>query len=163
MPMSHLQSRRNRAIATAFRRAGWLCSLVLLAASAHAQSVPQPMLPTVSLNVGIHLIQAEVAANDRQRAAGLMMRRSMASNAGMLFIFDQPGTQCMWMRNTLLPLSVAFIDDDGTIVNVEDMQPQTDDSHCAKHAVRYALEMNADWFAKHGAKSGARIMGLPRR
>jgi uncharacterized membrane protein (UPF0127 family) len=85
----------------------------------------------------------------------------MPSNAGMLFIFDEAGEQCMWMKNTLIPLSVAFIDDAGTIVNIEDMAPQTLDSHCARRPARYALEMNRGWFAARGIKPGSRLRGIP--
>jgi uncharacterized membrane protein (UPF0127 family) len=92
---------------------------------------------------------------------GLMHRASMPSNAGMLFIFDEMTTHCMWMKNTLIPLSVAFIDEQGAIINVEDMAPQTEDSHCAKRPARYALEMNRGWFAARGIKPGSRIGGIP--
>jgi uncharacterized membrane protein (UPF0127 family) len=118
-------------------------------------------LPTVELNAGMYLIRAEVAADFPSRSQGLMYRQQLASNAGMLFIFDEPGAQCMWMKNTLIPLSVAFLDDDGTIINIEDMAPQTEDSHCARRSARYALEMNRGWFAARGIKPGMRLGGLP--
>lgn len=121
----------------------------------------QTALPTTQLTAGIHLITAEMAANDPQRARGLMFREKLAPNHGMLFVFDAKTVQCMWMRNTLIPLSVAFIDDDGSIVNIEDMQPKTENSHCSRRPVRYALEMELGWFAKRGLKSGARLGGLP--
>ena len=121
----------------------------------------QPALPVVQLNAGMHLIRAEVAADYGSRMTGLMHRTSMPSNVGMLFIFDEAQQQCMWMKNTLLPLSVAFIDDSGTIINVEDMAPQTEDSHCAKRPARYALEMNRGWFAARGIKAGSRLGGIP--
>ncbi len=135
-----------------------LFALSLVAAPALAQ---QPELPTVQLNAGMHLIRAEVAADYGSRMTGLMYRPSMASNAGMLFIFDDNERQCMWMKNTLLPLSVAFIDEHGTVINIEDMVPQTEDSHCAARASRYALEMNRGWFAARGIKPGSRIGGIP--
>ena len=122
---------------------------------------PQPQLPVVQLNAGMHLIRAEVAADYGSRMTGLMHRATMPSNAGMLFIFDESQQQCMWMKNTLIPLSVAFIDDSGTIINVEDMAPQTEDSHCAKRPSRYALEMNRGWFAARGIKPGTRLGGIP--
>jgi len=130
----------------------------LAAAPAFAQ---QPQLPVVQLNAGMHLIRAEVAADYGSRMTGLMHRATMPSNAGMLFIFDESQQQCMWMKNTLIPLSVAFIDDSGTIINVEDMAPQTEDSHCAKRPSRYALEMNRGWFAARGIKPGTRLGGIP--
>ena len=118
----------------------------------------------MQLNAGIHLIHAEVADNDSARMRGLMFRRELAPNHGMLFVFDQPGQQCMWMRNTLIALSVAFVDDDGTIVNIEEMKPQTDQSHCALHPVRFALEMSAQWFSGHGIGPGSKLQGIePRR
>ncbi len=130
-------------------------------APASAQG-PQPALPTIKLSAGIHLITAEVAASDPSRTRGLMFRDSLAPNHGMLFVFDQKAIHCMWMRNTLLPLSVAFVDDDGTIVNIEDMAPRTETSHCAQRPVRFALEMEKGWFAKRGIGPGATLAGLPR-
>ena len=130
--------------------------LLALAAPAFAQD-----LPVVQLNAGMYLIRAEVAADFGSRAQGLMYRKSLPSNAGMLFIFDEPGAQCMWMKNTLIPLSVAFMADDGTILNIEDMAPQTLDSHCARRPARYALEMNGGWFAARGLRPGMRLGGIP--
>ncbi|MDX3904202.1 MAG: DUF192 domain-containing protein [Pigmentiphaga sp.] len=118
-------------------------------------------LPVQTLRAGMHLIHAEVASTPETRAKGLMFREQLGPNQGMLFIFDGAGTQCMWMRNTLVPLSVAFIADDGTIANIEDMAPRTEDSHCAARPVRYALEMERGWFAKRGLKAGSRIDGIP--
>ena len=135
-----------------------LALLSFAAASAFAQ---QPKLPVVQLNAGMHLIQAEVAADYGSRMTGLMHRASMPSNVGMLFIFDDNQRQCMWMKNTLLPLSVAFIDESGTVINIEDMAPQTEDSHCAARPSRYALEMNRGWFAARGIKPGSRLGGIP--
>ncbi len=126
-----------------------------------AQSGPQAPLPTVRLTAGIHVIQAEVAISIDERATGLMFRREMAANAGMLFRFEQPAVHCFWMRNTLLPLSIAFLTDDGSIVNIADMKPQSTESHCAERPVRYALEMNQGWFAKRGIKPGSRLQGDP--
>ena len=118
-------------------------------------------MPVVQLNAGMHLIRAEVAAEFGTRMRGLMYRASMPQNAGMLFVFDESTQHCMWMKNTLIPLSVAFIDENGAITNVEDMQPQTEDSHCASRPARYALEMNRGWFAARGIKPGSRIGGIP--
>ena len=133
-----------------------LALLLALAGPAAAQE-----LPVVQLSAGMYLIRAEVAADFGSRAQGLMYRKSMPSNAGMLFVFDEPGAQCMWMKNTLIPLSVAFMADDGTIINIEDMAPQTLDSHCAKRPARYALEMNGGWFAARGLRPGMRLGGIP--
>ena len=136
-----------------------LLALLLVAAPLRAQ--PQEGLPVLQLNAGMHLIRAELAADYASRMRGLMFRASMPVNAGMLFIFEEAGPQCMWMKNTLIPLSVAFMDDGGAIINVEDMQPQTEDSHCARKPARYALEMNKGWFAARGIKPGSRIGGIP--
>jgi uncharacterized membrane protein (UPF0127 family) len=111
----------------------------------------------------MHAIQAEVAGTDEQRQMGLMLRKEMAQHEGMLFVFDEPAIHCFWMKNTLLPLSIAFLADDGTIVNIADMPPQTTDSHCPVKPVRYALEMNQGWFAKRGLKAGFRVSGAPFR
>ncbi len=134
------------------------CALV--AVSAYAQ--PQPPLPTVQLTAGMYLVRAEVAADNGTRMQGLMFRESLGPNAGMLFVFDEPGPQCMWMKNTLLPLSVAFIDRTGMIVNLEDMKPQTEQSHCAKKPALFALEMAKGWFAQRGIKAGMKLGGLER-
>lgn len=135
--------------------------LVLLGFAAAPALAQQPQLPVVQLNAGMYLIRAEVAADYGSRMTGLMHRPSMQSNAGMLFIFDDNQRECMWMKNTLIALSVAFIDEHGTIINVEDMAPQTEDSHCALRPSRYALEMNRGWFAARGIKPGSRIGGIP--
>lgn len=136
-----------------------LAGLLFLSAAAAAQ---QPALPAVDLTIGMHRIRAEVAADMGSRMQGLMFRKSMAAGAGMVFVFDEVTTHCMWMKNTYLPLSVAFIDEAGTIVNIADMKPQTEDSHCAAKPARYALEMNQGWFAQRGIKAGARLAGLPK-
>lgn len=119
-------------------------------------------MPMVDLNAGIHRIQAEVAHTHQTRTKGLMNRHSMPTNQGMVFVWTDKGRHCMWMRNTHLPLSVAFIDDDGRIVNIADMTPRTDDIHCAAKPVRYALEVNQGWFAKRRVEPGARIAGLEK-
>ena len=132
----------------------------LFASGAAAQDAPQ-RLPATTLTAGFHLINAELARTPEQRAIGLMHRPAMPANDGMLFVFERAGEQCFWMKNTLLPLSIAFIADDGTVVNVEDMKPQTTDSHCSRKEVRYALEMNQGWFAKRGVKAGSKLSGAP--
>jgi uncharacterized membrane protein (UPF0127 family) len=131
---------------------------LMLASGAAAQSA----MPVVELTAGFHRIEAEVAATTENRMVGLMNRRSMPAQRGMVFAFTQENTHCMWMRNTFVPLSVAFIDGDGVIINIEDMQPQTETSHCSKKPARYALEMNQGWFAQRGIKPGAKLGGLER-
>ena len=115
---------------------------------------------STTLTAGMHLVKAEIAATDAQRAQGLMFRETMPANAGMVFVFDQVARQSMWMKNTLLPLSVAFIDEGGRIVNIEDMQPQSLDNHCSSKPVKYALEMNLGWFKQRHIKPGMPIGGL---
>jgi len=140
-----------------------LCAVVVAGALAGgvARAQPQPPLPRVELQAGIHLIRAEVASDHATRARGLMFRERLGPNEGMLFVFQRKDRQCFWMRNTLIALSIAFVDDDGAIVNVEDMSPRTEDSHCSARPVRYALEMEQGWFARRGLKPGARLSGPP--
>ena len=122
---------------------------------------PQLDLPRTQLSIGMHRIDTQLATTPAQRQIGLMHRSAMPAGEGMLFIFEQPGVQCFWMRNTLIPLSAAFLDDEGRIVNIEDMKPQTEDSHCSAKPVRYVLEMNQGWFAKRGIKAGTKLGGAP--
>ncbi|MBU1366071.1 MAG: DUF192 domain-containing protein [Gammaproteobacteria bacterium] len=129
-----------------------------LSAAAWAQNA----MPVMELSAGFHRIEAEVAATDPNRQLGLMNRKAMPTQRGMLFVFTHDNTHCMWMRNTLLPLSVAFMDGDGKIINIEDMQPQTEDNHCARRPARYALEMNLGWFAQRGIKPGVKLGGLDK-
>ncbi len=126
-----------------------------------AQEAPQPRLPTIALTAGMHVIQAELAVTPRQQMIGMMQRRTMGSNEGMLFVYDAPAGHCFWMRNTLIPLSIAFVDDDGRIVHLADMKPLDETSHCTPLPVRFALEMNQGWFAKRGLKKGDRLRGAP--
>ncbi|MFC3146126.1 DUF192 domain-containing protein [Piscinibacterium candidicorallinum] len=133
----------------------------LLAPSAEALAQSNAM-PTIQLRAGMHLIQAEVAANDADRQRGLMFRDKLGPQQGMVFLFDLRAVHCMWMKNTLIPLSVAFLDDDGVILNIEDMQPQTEKSHCAAKPARFALEMNQGWFKQRGIRPGTRIDGVDR-
>ena len=140
--------------------------LVLAAGARHAPRAAQApsgpqSLPAINLTAGMYVIRAEVAHTDREREIGLMFREQLPPQAGMLFVFDEPGVQCFWMRNTLIPLSAAFVDDDGTIVNIADMAPRTEDSHCSARPVRFVLEMNKGWFDKRGFKAGAKLGGAP--
>lgn len=126
-----------------------------------AQQAPQPRLPTVQLQAGMHNIIAEVAQTPLQQQTGMMMRTEMATHEGMLFVFDEASPRCFWMKNTLLPLSIAFIEDDGTVVNVAEMKPRSEATHCSAKPVRFALEMNQGWFSKRGIKAGFKIRGTP--
>lgn len=132
-----------------------------LAGQSFAQDTAQMNLPRVKLSAGMHLIDAQVAQTSDQRTIGLMFRKDMPQQEGMLFVFEQPSGLCFWMKNTVLPLTAAFVADDGTIVNLADMKPQTTDSHCASKPVRYVLEMNQGWFAKRGFKAGSKLGGVP--
>jgi uncharacterized membrane protein (UPF0127 family) len=135
-------------------------ALAGFAAGAFAQDGPQS-LPKIRLNAGIHNIDAQLAQTPEQRQIGLMFRASMPANEGMLFAFDRPDPQCFWMKNTLIPLDIAFVEDSGAIVNIEQMKPQTLGQHCSQKPVRYVLEMNDGWFAKRGIKPGFKLKGLP--
>jgi uncharacterized membrane protein (UPF0127 family) len=139
-----------------------LSGAVLIAASFLATAQEAQMdLPRVKLSAGMHQIDSQVASTPGQRSTGLMYRKTMPQHEGMLFVFEQPTKQCFWMKNTLLPLTAAFVDDDGTIVNLEDMKPQTLDAHCSAKPVRFVLEMNQGWFAKKGLKPGSKLSGAP--
>lgn len=138
-----------------------LTLLALCSAPSHAQGAPQTDLPRTKITAGMYLIDSQVATTQDQRATGLMFRKEMPQGEGMLFVFEQPGEQCFWMKNTLLPLTAAFVADDGTIVNLADMKPQTTDSHCSDKPVRFVLEMNQGWFAKKGIKAGFKLQGQP--
>jgi uncharacterized membrane protein (UPF0127 family) len=135
-----------------------LCTTLLLLASAQARA----QMPRLELTAGFHRIEAEVAADQTNRMQGLMHRRSMPANQGMLFVFTQADQHCMWMRNTPLPLSVAFLDEQGRILNIEDMKPETETNHCAAGPARFALEMNLGWFSSKGLKPGLRIGGIEK-
>ena len=133
-------------------------AMVLLAAlPAAAQN-----MPTLDLAVGMYRIEAEVANTGPSRMIGLMQREYMPPQHGMLFVFDADARHCMWMKNTLIPLSVAFLDVGGKIINVEEMEPQTENNHCAARPARFALEMNTAWFRKRGLGPGAAIGGIER-
>lgn len=122
----------------------------------------QPQLPLLELFAGMHRVEAEVAATPNSRQTGMMQRTIMAPQRGMLFVFPEVAKHCMWMRNTVLPLSVAFLDERGRIINIEDMQPQTENNHCAVRPARYALEMNLGWFKSRGLGAGFAITGTDK-
>ncbi|MDI9330119.1 MAG: DUF192 domain-containing protein [Alphaproteobacteria bacterium] len=128
---------------------------------AWSQGQAQMNLRRIKLQAGMHLIDAQLAGTPEQREIGLMFRTDMPAHEGMLFVFERKSEQCFWMKNTLLPLTAAFLEDDGTIVNLADMAPQTLQTHCSARPVRYVLEMNQGWFTKRRMGSGDRINGLP--
>jgi uncharacterized membrane protein (UPF0127 family) len=150
---------RIRSSYKSLRRLGLALGLAM--GSAWAQNAPQPKLDTVMLSAGMHNIRAEVAINPEQLQKGLMYLRDLGTHEGMLFVFDAPSPQCFWMKNTPTPLTIAFLDDDGSIVNLADMKPFDEASHCSAKPVRFVLEMNQGWFAKRGLKPGFKLGGPP--
>ncbi len=137
-----------------------LASVALFAGAPFASADAQ--FKTSQVKVGPHPLKVELALDDAQREQGLMFRRSLGKNDGMLFVFPEPAYHAMWMKNTLIPLSVAFLDADGVILNVVDMEPQTLDSHAAAGPARYAIETNKGWFAQKKVKPGDKVSGLPK-
>jgi uncharacterized membrane protein (UPF0127 family) len=136
--------------------------LALAVTFAVAAPVAPAELPVIDLSAGIHVIHAEVANTMSGRSQGLMFRKNLSPNHGMLFVFDVTDRHCMWMKNTLIPLSVAFIDERGVILNIEDMQPQTEDTHCAVRPARYALEMSLNWFRQRGLGADTMLKGVEK-
>ncbi|MBI4755510.1 MAG: DUF192 domain-containing protein [Betaproteobacteria bacterium] len=155
--MIETHSRARPFLQSRARRAALAVTAGLLLAPAAPRAAE-----TLELAAGIHRIEAEVANTFEGRATGLMHRSAMAAGRGMLFVFPDVAVHCMWMRNTLIPLSVAFLDEGGRIINIEDMQAQTETNHCARRPARYALEMNLGWFRQRGVKAGAAIAGMDR-
>ena len=140
----------------------WFAALLAaLLVSTPLIATADPALPRLKLQAGAHTFQVEVAATPQQRQTGLMERKTLADDAGMLFIFEHKDIHCFWMKNTLIPLSIAFLADDGSIVNIADMQPQTLDFHCAYKPVRYALEVKQGGFKRRGIEAGSRVTGGP--
>jgi len=152
MPVTSPLPRRRVLAATV---GAWALALHWLPADA------DPLL-TYRLRINGHGLRAELAASEEEKRTGLMFRRSLGEDSGMLFVYEHEGQWAMWMKNTLIPLSVAFIDRRGHILNIEDMQPLTLDSHQAAGPAKYALEMNQGWFAKRGIKKGDRVEGLDK-
>ena len=150
-------TRKTRFLANASLLAGLLGAMP----TTFAQGGAQGKLALTELTAGMHIIHAELAVTADQQATGMMFRRGMGGNDGMLFVNDEAGVRCFWMRNTLIPLTIAFVADDGTIVNIADMAPRSDQSHCSAKPVRYALEVPLGWFAKRGLKAGLKLRGEP--
>ena len=136
------------------------CPACAQTAAPAGMRAPQQNLPRARLAIGMHRIDAQISATAEQRATGLM-HRAMPEGEGMLFVFERAGVQCFWMKNTLIPLTAAFIADDGSITNLADMQPGSEDNHCSAAPVRYVLEMNQGWFAQRHISAGHSVHGLP--
>jgi uncharacterized membrane protein (UPF0127 family) len=139
-----------------FYCAALVASLVPGLAAAQAM-----LLPTTDLVIGAQTVHVEIAATEASREHGLMQRPALPSNQGMVFVFDQPASECFWMKNTPLPLSIAFITQGGTIASIDDMQPFSEDVHCPPGPILYALEMQQGWFTQHRIKAGQPVQGLP--
>ena len=146
-----LSSRQLRSLLTA----------LLAAASLAAAADSSAPLPRLQLHAGAHTFEVEVARTPQQRERGLMGRTRLADNAGMLFVFRHTARPCFWMKNTPIPLSIAFLADDGRIVDIETMQPNTLYLHCPQAPVSYALEVNQGGFGRRGIRPGMRITGGP--
>lgn len=160
MHLKHTLTLLRRANAAALALALALPT-ALQAQAPQASGQPQLGLPRLTLSINMFRIDAQVASTPAQRQIGLMFRPSMPQHEGMLFVFEQAGVQCFWMKNTLLPLTAAFLADDGTVVNLADMQPLSTEQHCSAQPVRYVLEMNQGWFAQRGIAAGMRLRGQP--
>jgi uncharacterized membrane protein (UPF0127 family) len=135
--------------------------------SVAAQQMPagakQPSeFPHAKLTAGMFVIDAAVAANEADREQGLMYRTGLAPNEGMLFVFGENAVHCFWMKNTLIPLSIAFMRADGTVTDIDEMQAETTNNHCPRNNGVYALEMSKDWFSSKGITPGMKIQGLPQ-
>jgi uncharacterized protein len=144
-----------------------LAAVQLVPATALAQTLPAgakppEAFPRAKLTIGMFVVDAAVAANDPDREQGLMYRTQLAPNEGMLFVFGENAVHCFWMKNTLIPLSIAFMRADGTITDIDEMQAETTNNHCPRNNGVYALEMSKGWFAAKGIKPGMHVEGLPR-
>jgi uncharacterized protein len=165
------RSEPRRTVASPLTRlavAAWVAASAVALAPACALAQPLPaaikrpdQFPRTQLTIGMYVIDAAVAANQADREQGLMYRKSLQPNEGMLFVFGENAGHCFWMKNTLIPLSIAFIRADGTITDLDEMQAETENNHCPTHNGVYALEMSKGWFASKGIQPGMQIKGLP--
>lgn len=137
----------------------WMLMMVALWMPISGNADP---LMTYPLKIKSHSLRAELAQTEEEKRTGLMFRKSLPENTGMLFVYEVEGRWAMWMKNTYVPLSVAFIDRNGVILNIEDMEPLTEESHAAAGPAKYALEMSRGWFAKRGIGAGAHVLGLDK-
>lgn len=150
---------RSRALST-LRFALFLAAFVACASAASPTLAAD--LPTTALSINGHKLTAEVAATTEHRTTGLMHRFSLKPDHGMLFVFPNSQPQAFWMKNTYIALSIAYVDEGGKIVNIEDMAPRTETTHPSNGPVVYALEMKKGWFKEHGIDTGAKVVGLDK-
>lgn len=139
-----------------------IAALGLAACISNAAGMAQSQLPTLNMRVGEHDVKAELANTDLSRQIGLMNRQQLGENSGMLFVFERSETQCMWMKNTLIDLDVAFADANGKILNIEQMKAGTADIHCSSGNAKLALEMNRNWFSTRGIEAGE-LLNVPEQ
>ncbi|MDR1424089.1 MAG: DUF192 domain-containing protein [Azoarcus sp.] len=139
---------------------GWAMRTVLAWAALLWAGAAGAEMSQAELTLGKTRLSLEVAASEADRQVGLMYRTSLPEARGMVFVFASDLRICMWMRNTLIPLSVAFLDKNGRVINIEEMAPQTEDNHCSSRPARYALEVNRGWFGRHGIKAGDTVEGV---
>jgi hypothetical protein len=133
------------------------CLMVTLTACACSRTPAPRRLPTATITLGGRSIAVEVADTEAERHVGMMYRRSLGPDEGMLFVFPEVRVLSFYMRNTYVPLSIAFIRSDGEILNIAHMAPLTLTTHDSRLPCRYALEMPQGWFERHGVKEGDRI------
>jgi uncharacterized membrane protein (UPF0127 family) len=142
----------------AFRR--WAAALSM-AFAALAGAEENAAAPKFALEIGSAKLEVEVANTPDARERGMMNRTNLGADSGMLFVLDTPDNVCLWMKNTKIPLSAAFINSYGWIMKIVDLQPDTLDEHCAPFPIKYVLEVNRDWFASNRIKAGDRVDKLP--
>jgi len=141
---------------------GRMFTLIAATAFAAAASAAQVVeLATVPLTINGNKLTAEVAKTTEQQMTGLMYRFSLKPDHGMVFVFDRSEQRAFWMKNTYIPLSIAFVTADGRILNIEDMAPRDETSHLSAGPAMYAIEIRKGWFAERGIKAGDRVSGLP--
>jgi uncharacterized membrane protein (UPF0127 family) len=123
---------------------------------------PQPKLPTITLSVGDKTLSTEVADNEEEREKGMMFRKEMPDGTAMLFVLDAPQKPAFWMRNTFIPLSVAYVNTFGMIMEIHDLQPKDERPVSADFdSILYAIEVPQGWFSKNGILPGTLVKGLP--
>jgi uncharacterized protein len=139
-------------------RTAWLLSLLGLSGLSSVAATES----LLDLQIGAAQLKAEYARSPDERARGLMERTELAADRGMLFRFDDVRRHCLWMKNTPLPLSAAFMDEQGRIVDIIDLTPLDKTIRCSREPARYALEVNQGWFRHHQLGTGDQVNGIPK-